>query len=77
LLENLQYNNPGASQSGPTFSGHNFSGPKILAGVGPERSSFFYLSGPNFSGPNFSGPLKQLFKKIVVSNPCIEKTQIK
>jgi len=26
----------GASQSGPTFSGHNFSGPKILAGVGPE-----------------------------------------
>jgi hypothetical protein len=60
------------SQSGPTFSGHNFSGPKILAGVGPERSSFFYLSGPNFSGP-----LKKLLKKIVVSNPCIEKTQIK
>ena len=30
--------------------------------------SFFYLSGPNFFGP-----LKQLLKKIVVSNPCIEK----
>jgi hypothetical protein len=35
------------------------------------------FSGHNFSGPNFSGPLKQLLKKIVVSNPCIEKTQIK
>jgi hypothetical protein len=70
IAEEVQVN------SAPLFPATTFPAPKFWLEWGRKDHHFLFFR-PQLFRPQLFRPTQTIVKKIVVSNPCIEKTQIK